>query len=243
MPQPITNLVRDPYVVIDDSALAKLPDMAILVCNIFARWASIERELNVLLARLLKAEEAAAHSIFAVLQTQALQTKALEAAAKATLSSDRHAAFLAAMSVVSSVQKTRNKLAHWIWATCKQRPDLLLLADPQSMKARDRRALEYWRAQSPGQFNPQDAYEAIRFDNSAFLAFGKSDLEREIRDLTEGQEIVLMLGMLLDPALGVVHAKVFGLPEDPDAIRDGVLEKLRTKPLFQMALDQIHARQ
>ena len=55
MPQPITKLVPDPHVIIDTNVLAQKPDFAILVVRIFAVWAAIERDLSVLLVRLLGA--------------------------------------------------------------------------------------------------------------------------------------------------------------------------------------------
>ena len=58
--------------------------------------------------------------------------------------------FKAVMTVVESVQKTRNKLAHWGWGVCKERPDLLILANPKMLKERDHRVAAHFQAKQPG---------------------------------------------------------------------------------------------
>jgi hypothetical protein len=150
MPQPINRIVRDPHVVLNTNVLSNKPDFAIIVCEIFATWASIERDLSSLMVRLLGAKAAPAHAIFAILQTQSLQSKALEAAAQSSLDESSFEAFSAYMAVIEGVQKTRNRLAHWAWGSCKNRPDLLVLADPAMLKKRDTRAAAFSSAQTRG---------------------------------------------------------------------------------------------
>ena len=134
MPNPINRIISDPHVALDTNALSDKPEMAIAVARIISSWGSIERELSSVLVRLLGANASSAHAIFSILQTQALQTKALEAAAKSVLDKDGFDAFNAVMAVVDSVKKTRNRLAHWCWGTCRQRPEYLILADPKMLK-------------------------------------------------------------------------------------------------------------
>jgi len=186
MPHPINKIVPNPRILLDTDVLSEKPDIAIVVVRIFALWASIERRLSVLLVRLLGADAIPAHAIFSILQTQALQTKALEAAAKSILPPEDFDIFNAAMTVVSAVQKTRNRLAHWAWGRCPERPDLLLLGDPGFLKERDTRVAAHYQAMDIEQpVNVLATYAAIQFDPSKFLAYTKADLEREVRDLSE----------------------------------------------------------
>jgi hypothetical protein len=239
MPQPIIKIVPDPRVILDTDALEEKPALAILVVKIFAVWANIERRLSVLLVHLLGADQVHAHAIFSILQTQALQTKAMEAAAKSALSSDDMEIFDAVLTVVSSVQKTRNRLAHWPLGKCLQRPDLLVLADPDGLKDWDTRYAAHFQSLKPDETS---FWGNVLVDQSKFYAYTKADLEREVRDLSEAEIIAFLLKSYLDTSFAAAHAKLFNGPDDPEVIRAQVLHQLNEKRLFVKALAQIRAR-
>jgi hypothetical protein len=240
MPQPINKIVPNPRVILDTDVLEEKPDLAILVVKIFAVWASIERRLSVLLVRLLGADAVPAHAIFSILQTQSLQTKALEAAAKSTLSADDMDIFNAVLTVTNGVQKTRNRLAHWSWGKCVERPELLVLGDPDGLKERDVRVAAHYQSLRPDPSLLEIA-ASIQFDLSKFYGYSKADLEREVRDLEEADLIGFFFATYLDPSFNAAHAKIFNEPDHPDAIRAGVLQQLNGKRLFREALAQIRA--
>jgi hypothetical protein len=241
MPQPINRIVSDAHVILNTDAISGRPDFAVIICKIFATWASIEREINTLLIRLLGAKAAPAHAIFSILQTQSLQSKALEAAAKATLDGTSFEASNAFMIVVESVQKTRNRLAHWAWGSCKNRPDLFILADPSMLKERDARTAAHFQSLQPGTLDVAETWNAIQFNDSLIFAYTKADLERELRDLKEADRIALLFSMFLDPSVGVAHAKSLELPESAEQIRALLLDRLKEQRLFREALDRINA--
>jgi hypothetical protein len=241
MPQPINKIVPNPRVILDTDALKEKPELAILVVKIFAVWANIERRLSVLLVHLLGADQVHAHAIFSILQTQALQTKAMEAAAKSALSSDDLDIFDAVLTVVNGVQKTRNRLAHWAWGKCPQRPDLLVLADPDGLKEWDTRQATYFQSLEPGA-NPFESPARFQFDLSKIYGYSKADLEREVRDFLEAETIAFFLQGYLDPSFSLAHAKLFNEPDTPEAIRDQVFRQLNETRLFAEALAQIRAR-
>jgi hypothetical protein len=243
MPQPINKIVPNPRVILDTDALKEKPDLAILVVKIFAVWANVERRLSVLLVHLLGADQVHAQAIFSILQTQALQTKALEAAAKSALSPDDLDIFDAALTVISGVQKTRNRLAHWPWGKCFQRPDLLVLADPDGLKNWDTRNAAYFQSLKPGEATFWGGLMGPpSFDIAKFYGYSKADLEREVRDLLDAEQIAFFLQGYLDTAFAVAHSKLFNEPEDPEEIRALILRQLNEKRLFAEALGQIRAR-
>lgn len=233
-------MVPNAQVILDTDVLDEKPDFAILVVRIFSIWASIERRLSVLLVRLLGADAVPAHAIFSILQTQALQTKALEAAARSTLSPDDFDIFSAFLAVANSVQKTRNRLAHWAWGKCAQRPDLLVLADPEGLKQRDTRVAAHYQSLKVDA-TLEEIYSTIQFDLSKFYGYSKTDLEREVRDLLEADHIGFLYGIHLDPSFSMAHAKAFNEPDSPEEIRAQVLRQLNEKRLFREALAQIGA--
>jgi hypothetical protein len=242
MPQPINKILPNPHVILDTDVLEDKPELAILVVKIFAVWANLERRLSVLLVHLLGADEVHAHAIFSILETQGLQTAALEAAAESALSPDDLEIFYAALSVTNSAQKIRNRLAHWSWGRCVERPELLVLADPEGLKKRDTEAAAYFQSLKPddstlwgGLFGPP------LFDLSKFYGYTKADLEREARDLLEAEKVAFLLQNYLDPSFSIAHAKLFNEPDTVEEIRPLVLRQLNEKRLFREAFAQRRA--
>jgi Xaa-Pro aminopeptidase len=242
MPQPINKIVPSPDVFLDAKILADKPDMAALVCEIFAVWAKIEQELNFLFFLVLGADAAPAIAIYSELKTQQLQNVSLEAAAKAALSAEDYEYFKAAITVANGAQTPRNHLAHWSWGGCRQRPDLLALANPQMLRERDFRVAKHFAAKGIEEIDPMEVVSLHLFDDSAILAYSKADLERSLRDLREADFILAYLRAFLNPKTLAIIAKSYqGLDASHAEIRAAILEKLNDQRLFREALAQIRA--
>jgi hypothetical protein len=242
MPQPFSRLVPDAHIYLDSNILADKPDLAILVTKIFAGWAKIEHELSFLLVRVLGADAAPAIAMHATLTAQHLQNSALQAAAKAALSPDDFDIFQAALSTAESAATPRHHLAHWIWGGCKQRPELLALADPKMIKQRDFRVEKFYGA-NPNR-GPDDIIKNIElyfFDTSAVLAYAKNDLERALRDLEEAFQALFLLGIYLRPLSTSTLVKFTEFEAEPEEITAGILKKLNELRLFREALARIRA--
>lgn len=245
MPQPINKIIPESETYITRGALDEMPEMARLVCRIFATWATIEQQLNFLFYLVLGTDSAPAIAIYAELRTQALQNVALEASAKAALTAEDFEIFKAAISVANSVQTPRNHLAHWTWGKCRERPDLLVLFDPQMLKNRDF-TVQHNLHTAPD-LNKIDLLAHTKlyyFDDAASLAYTQADLKRALRDLEQAQEILTNLRHYLRPRslelLGLV-APDMAVPSEE--IRPSLLAKLNDQRLFREALARIRASQ
>ena len=241
MPHPINRIVPNPHVFLDNTILKDKPDYAILVCEIFATWARIEQELDFLLVRLLGPNAAPALAMYETLTAQHLQLGALNAAAKAILPTDELEVFQAATSVAEGAQTPRNHLAHWAWAGCKQRPDLLALADPDMLHQRDFNVAKKVHS-NPAELSMLEVYTTNMFVDSKILAYSKSDLERALRDLKEAYMALYFLAMYIDPNYYVNLAHPY--PEfrlTREETRSEALERLNGLRLFREALARIRA--
>jgi hypothetical protein len=244
MPQPINKIVPDPTVHLDTNALSDKPKLASLVCQIFATWSTIEQELNFLFFVVLGADAAPAIAIYAELRTQQLQLVALEAAAKAALSEDDYLIFKAATSIATSVQTPRNHLAHWAWGRCRERPDLLALANPKMLKERDFRVAKHIVGKPLETLDALEVAVLHLFDNSEIIAYSNADLERALRDLKAAQFILHYLRLYLDPRPVQVLSKKPGKPIwDRDETRSALLERLNGQQLFREAVARLRASQ
>jgi hypothetical protein len=172
--------------------------------------------------------------MFQTLTAQHLQLGALDAAAKAALSTEDFQIFAAAVSTAESSQTPRNHLAHWAWGACEQRPDLLVLANPKMLRERDFRVAKGVASK----VEPRKIAELNLFDVSEALAYSKSDLERALRDLEECYFILEFLATYLNP--DQLTGMGF-LPADTDlsTIRAEILQRLNEQRLFREALARI----
>jgi hypothetical protein len=201
MPQPLTGLVPDGKFSPNWNALDDKPEMSALVASIFGCWGYIERELGLLLVRVLGADADPAIAMFSTLTAQHLQMRAIEAAARAALSPDVFDVFDAAASVVDSVQADRNRLAHWIWGSCDALPDALLLADPKSHRERTQK---HMLAQPQLVRDVQQLFQLIAewskfapYDPSSVLVYTLDDLKRVKRDIVSAQNIMSVAALYL----------------------------------------------
>jgi hypothetical protein len=245
MPNRIDRIVPNPHVYLSTDILKDKPDLAILVTQIFAVWARIEHELSFLLVRVLGANAAPAIAMYGTLIAQHLQLGALEAAAKAALTQHDFEVFQAAIAVTESIRTPRNQLAHWAWAGCKQRPDLLALANPKMIRERDFRVAKILQtAPSPRLVDVMEVAEKLLFDVSEVIAYSKADLERALRDMNEGYGVLVALTHYLDPTWTEHLSLHFpSVQADRNSIRAAALAELDQQRLFREALARIRGAQ
>jgi hypothetical protein len=236
MPQPLSHIAPNAFVRHDPNALDDKPTFSLLVARIFGYWALIEHRLSLLLVRVLGAEAAPALAMFSTLTAQHLQLGALEAAAKVALTEQEFDMFKAAINITDSVQTPRNHLAHWIWASCLELPDALLLAEPKSAKERDR---EFMHAMDTGTTELAELAQLNSYDPSKVQVYREGDLQRASRDLEEASLIAFLVVVYLDSSFRGRRPNPPGLK---GAItREQVFHQLCGQRLFREAWDRIQA--
>ena len=234
MPQPLNKVVPNATVSLTPDALTDKPDMAVVVTQIFAMWAHLEQALAIILIRLIGGDQDVALAIYSMLQTDSLRQSALLAAARAKLPSEDNDILVAVINVANRVATPRNQLAHWPWAVCKERPDLLLLIDPKFFKAQE---LKPARLNSPNTVGSTKVFDDMiavqQFDLATIQTYGIADLKRSLRDIEEAH-IVLSLAVKLLDANSIVQVRRDA--PDGQAARDQLLQQLNGQRLFREAL-------
>jgi len=242
MPQPLSIVCAHAKVSFHHKHSTNKPELAVLVTSIFARWAWIEHQLSVLLLFILGADAKPAFAMFSILNTQRLQERAIQAAAEAALPADQLEVFLAVMSVTDTVQKDRHKLAHWIWGTCPELPDHLLLANPDALKEGEFQRAKVLAAPPPGGMDPGEFNKLFETDPSQIFVYSKSDLERIERDLQEAVGMLVMFRMYLNPPYTEeLSALLKAKGADHLGTRAQALDVLQSLRLFREALDRARA--
>ena len=160
MPQPTSSLPKDHVIIYHgsggDSFMKKRPDVAIAIAEIVAAWGGLELALSHTYSSLLGVRQTLAADIFYSLQTAGPKQSALTAIADRKLrkSPRQRRAFTAVMEFVGSVQRERDKVAHWVYGTISGPPepgsdrmipllDRLALADPRYFSSRNKSAFVY----------------------------------------------------------------------------------------------------
>jgi hypothetical protein len=235
MPQPLSRVkpgatVRQRPAILDHLS----PKYAQLVAGIFSNWSLVEYRLSVLLVRILGADAEPALAIFATLEAQHLQFRAIEAAAKAALEEKEYDVFKATMGVARSVQTPRDQLAHWVWAHSPELPDALLLAEPKSAKERDR---EFTRALESGETDSEKISALNTFDPAHVQVYREGDLQRARDNLEQAVQITFLTVVYLD---GTFKGRIKPLPWTRSSpTRDQLFQQLYGLRLFQEAWDRI----
>jgi hypothetical protein len=239
MPQPFNKIVPDPHIVLDETHWADKPEINSLVAAIFATWAKIETELGCMLVRILGADAAPTLAVYEKLNTQSLKRVALEAAARAALAEDDFERFQAMSSVLDTVEATRNKLAHWVWCYCKQKPDVLGLADPKMIQETRKRSISYFKqTASDSSLDMQKAYELAQYDTSRVLAFSADDLRRALADTRSAYETLFYFEISIDPTFKSSVIRLI-VDQDADEIRAELFRRLNQSRLFREALARV----
>jgi hypothetical protein len=237
MPQPLNRVVPNASFQHNPNVLNDKPKLSKYVASIFAQWGLIEYRLSLLLVRILGADAEPALAMFSTLTAQHLQLGALEAAAKAALSSTEFDIFQAGMDITDRVQTPRNHLAHWIWGDCPELPDALCVADPKMAKERDREfTLALERFDKDG-INVEEFYRLNNPDTASVLVYREGDLERANRDLEQAGAVTFLTVIYLD---GLFRGRRKpGSPDQLKLTRGHIFQQLSGIQLFREAWDQI----
>ena len=113
------------------SPMKQRPELALLVAEVISTWSNVEVFMMRLFVDLMGGPEELAATVFLALEIQSAKSAAINAAAEEKLSVENKALLSAILAVVKSHQKTRDKLAHWVWGYSDQIPDGLLLTNPK----------------------------------------------------------------------------------------------------------------
>jgi hypothetical protein len=139
MPQPLSRVAPSALVSMGNigptysDPLVERPELAILAVQVIASWSNVEAFMMRLFVSLMGGSTELAATVYLSLEIQSAKSAAINAAADAKLSEPERALLRAILALVKSHQKSRDKIAHWIWGFTQELPDALLLANPKDL--------------------------------------------------------------------------------------------------------------
>jgi hypothetical protein len=253
MPQLLSGVCANPGdITVSGDALKDVPEMSIIVAQLIGHWSRIDQELGLVLVRMLGAKDVPALAMYSALNRDRTRRDALNAAAKAVLNAADYNVFAAVFSAARTVEKTRNRLAHWAWGTCTALPRALLLVDPANLvdvakfhiQARDDRS--YWLSMPFEELVKKGSFDADRI-----YVYRLSDLERELADMNEVGMIMFWYMQYLRPifteeSISTTTEAALRAGQPPPSYERGTsaeaLRELSSLRLFREALARIESR-
>lgn len=136
MPQPLSRVAPSASVIISnayDRVLTRHPELAVVAIEAIASWSNVESFMLDMFVQLMGGPNDRAATAYLALETQSAKTQAIRAVAESVLSSENYELLAAILAIAKSCQKSRNRLAHYVWGDSPELPDALLLADPKSL--------------------------------------------------------------------------------------------------------------
>jgi hypothetical protein len=111
---------------VGDYPLRRHPELTALVAESIASWTNVESFMLRLFVQLMGGPAETAATVFLALETQSAKQAAINAVVPALPQGQRQL-LRALMAIAVTNQKSRDKLAHWIWGDCIELPKALLL--------------------------------------------------------------------------------------------------------------------
>ncbi len=131
MPQPFDKVAPGlTSLSYSSNAIESVPDLASDICKIFSSWSYVEYQIDLLFLSLTGGSSRSALAVFASLESDRARLGAMRAAANVHLQSYELIAFEAALKMVRTAAKERNRFAHHLWGTIPGMPDAITLTPP-----------------------------------------------------------------------------------------------------------------
>lgn len=251
MPQPLSKFVRQdqPWALTFDAAeLRKKPGLAALIAETVAKASAMEHGMAMILVQLLHASPEPAFAMFSEVMDSSNKRSMILAAARSALPPDDFETFEVIAAVYRTQMDVRNKFAHWLWGSCEQVGDGLLLVDPRYMLKHARNQQQIWATREElhmrGAEGHDQLMEAIRYDFEKIYVYRQNDFEHVLRDIDETLQMLGNFCFILDPSTSALDRSLKERLPDYQNLVDEARQKLPSLRLFSEALTRLrNARQ
>ena len=137
MPQPISRVAPNASIELDNIGGSLLnPRLSALALECISSWSTVDSWSMRLYITLAGGPTSIAAEMYLSLEGSRPKSAALDPLVK-RLEPEMQRLYSALAKLKASGQKSRDKLAHWVWGTSSELPDCLLLADPRSLTTDD----------------------------------------------------------------------------------------------------------
>lgn len=220
MPQPLSKFLGpndDWSISFDPGAIQKQPQIASKIAEAIARSSAIDHGLASILVQILHASPEPAFAMFSEVMDASNKRAMILAAAKSSLDPADFEMLEAISSVVRIQTDLRNKLAHWIWGSCEQISNALLLADPRYLLRHARGRQQKWqrRGFSTTIEEHMDIIESMKFDFNKIYVYRIRDFESINRDFEDTQSMIGNFNFMISPETRELQGDINSFQSSP----------------------------
>jgi hypothetical protein len=246
MPQPLSKFIKPgvPWAMaIDAAEIPKKPALAVLIAETVAKASAMEHGMAMILVHLLHASPEPAFAMFSEVMDAGNKRSMILAAARAALPAEDFEAFEAISSAYRTQMDVRNKFAHWLWGSCDQVDDALVLVDPRYMLKHRRNHQQVWNSDEDFGVAETERHElrmaAMSYDFDKIYVYRKADFDNVLRDLDETIQMINLIGFILDPFVANLDERLRGAFPDRESGASTARQTLSSLRLFSEALTRL----
>lgn len=130
-PQPLSRVRPDAKNISGEDAFKMRPKIALAVARCLDAWSWVETQTAMLYVALCRTNHEQAVDYFCSLESAKAKTDAIRVAAMNLLPETEVRIINALLRYIKSQQSTRDRMAHWLWATSGDLLDDILIYDPK----------------------------------------------------------------------------------------------------------------
>jgi hypothetical protein len=197
--QPISKLKPDITYRLHFDSLDSRPAVAQAIAECIATWSRVEWSYGSLFLSLLQVNEAKGAELYVSLESAKSKQSAIMALAVGNLHEQKVEMLRRLISYTKSQQKSRDKIAHWIWGISDQLPDSMILCDPKSIWMHSGKSLSQMRAA----FKENTMFLWAPFMNPNLVyAYSKEDLRSDCQAFSSLATLVEQFRFFLAQDIG-----------------------------------------
>lgn len=132
MPRPLSTLRPGVKWSTSINAIDEVPDLAPDICKLFAAWANVEHQLEMLFVEITGGSSRSVLAVFDSLESDRAKRDAIRAAAKIHLQRSDIIALETALKMVKTAGKARHRFAHHLWGAIDGMPKAISLTPPSA---------------------------------------------------------------------------------------------------------------
>ena len=199
MPQPYPKHIKNPKLDIGAAAI-KRPKHLMMGMHIISNHSQVDSMLALAFSNLLGSDPAPTIAILNSLRNGRIKREAMEALAKDVLDEEDMKVFRAVLSFSASVEKERNRLAHWIWGIDDQIPDHVVLVNPSKVN-KINTMVTVLKSKGNNNFEVSEVEEVMEAIRKSCLVYSIANLQaiehKMVQAVTAALNLEIYLGLSL----------------------------------------------
>jgi len=131
MPNPLSRVCSHANIIFEAYPLERNPELLTLAMRIISTWSTLESTVDGCFGAIIGGNAKAAAAIWKTLRSRPAEQTAFRAAAGATQNERYKELTEVLLELLKKAAKTRDIVAHWVWAYTPEVPDAILLMSPE----------------------------------------------------------------------------------------------------------------